>query len=737
MVVEKSRKYSVIISPAAYFVCSLIAVMATEGKVTAPLLCALAGAVFSVNSTAVCCGGILGYIACGTAFENGFIICSLLLVTVGKWIIKDDFSKKTAVFITFISMAFSGLVFGMVVSGEFRQTAVNLLGAIVSSAAVYFIMNSIELVSDIRNVTADRKALATAGIMYVLLTAVMCGLEIAFLNMGIILSCILLLCSCRFFGCYGGVICGVLTTVSVFIGAGSLASETVFFGAAGLIAGFVSKFTRITTATVFSGVVLLGQFVIGMNDYAFFVQSDIILASVVFMLIPEKLITGIGRICTSTVKSNSEYFSKELDFTVSSLADIRNNVTDIMTAFSRKNKSRDIIKSVSDNVCGRCRNKLECWEKNFENTNEAFRRLEKNSSTLLPVGFECICKSRVTDEFDRYRREAAETRMLSARISESQNALFAQMQASEEIVKSLSSKLCVTVSESMTKVLCRALERYDLQYSSAIVFATAENRIIAEIYMPEKTVPDMDDLCGILSDELSVQLEYSQPFYSGEELRIRFNQKTRYTIDAAQFQLSAVDGDKSGDTCGYFTDGLGFAYAFVSDGMGSGSRAAVDSQLTAKLFKKLIRLGLDCKCAIKMVNSIMLSKSGEESFATLDIAKINLETGGVTLYKSGASATLVKYGDSVMMFSFASNPVGIITDVKTAVKQCSFDEGDVLVMMSDGVPEKAYLYIKEQLVLDTPTDKLSENICCYSRKISPSEHPDDITAMSIKFVKNV
>ena len=61
-----------------------------------------------------------------------------------------------------------------------------------------------------------------------------------------------------------------------------------------------------------------------------------------------------------------------------------------------------------------------------------------------------------------------------------------------------------------------------------------------------------------------------------------------------------------------------------------------------------------------MINSIMLAKSNEESFATLDIGKINLETCELTLYKSGAASTLIKYSDSVMMFNSPSNPIGIV-----------------------------------------------------------------------------
>ena len=89
------------------------------------------------------------------------------------------------------------------------------------------------------------------------------------------------------------------------------------------------------------------------------------------------------------------------------------------------------------------------------------------------------------------------------------------------------------------------------------------------------------------------------------------------------------------------------------------------------------------------------------------------------------------------MFSLSSNPLGIIADPKLCTKECAFEEGNVLVMMSDGVPENAYPYIKEQLGLDITLDQLAENVCSYSRKISPENFPDDITVMVFKLDKNI
>ena len=99
-----------------------------------------------------------------------------------------------------------------------------------------------------------------------------------------------------------------------------------------------------------------------------------------------------------------------------------------------------------------------------------------------------------------------------------------------------------------------------------------------------------------------------------------------YEIEYCSSQYSAKSSEPSGDSCGFFYDGLGNAFIYISDGMGTGKQAAVDSAIVSNLFKRLIKSGIDCESALKMINSIMLAKSDEESFATLDICRLDLET---------------------------------------------------------------------------------------------------------------
>ena len=74
-------------------------------------------------------------------------------------------------------------------------------------------------------------------------------------------------------------------------------------------------------------------------------------------------------------------------------------------------------------------------------------------------------------------------------------------------------------------------------------------------------------------------------------------------------------------------------YVILSDGMGTGGRAAVDGAMASGLMSRLIKAGFGYDCSLRILNSSMLFKSTDESLATVDIASIDLFTGQVELYQ--------------------------------------------------------------------------------------------------------
>ena len=151
----------------------------------------------------------------------------------------------------------------------------------------------------------------------------------------------------------------------------------------------------------------------------------------------------------------------------------------------------------------------------------------------------------------------------------------------------------------------------------------------------------------------------------------------------------------SGDNYLMFERDCGKYHLCLSDGMGSGTVAAKESELVVELLEKFIEAGFKRETAVKMLNSAMVLSGEAERFSTLDYCEIDLYTGVVSMIKIGAAASfLVRDGD-VTVINWGSLPAGVDVDQKFESTDITLASGDFLVMVTDGVLE--YLQVKEPI----------------------------------------
>lgn len=167
----------------------------------------------------------------------------------------------------------------------------------------------------------------------------------------------------------------------------------------------------------------------------------------------------------------------------------------------------------------------------------------------------------------------------------------------------------------------------------------------------------------------------------------------------------------NGDNFTMFTMENGKHYVCLSDGMGSGSRASQESELVVDLLQKFMEAGFGEEIAIQMMNSAMVLQGQDHAFSTLDLARTDLYTGELELYKIGAAATFIRRGKEVEYIAPGSLPAGASLDLQPEIIRRQLQSGDFLVMVSDGVLE--YLHTKNpeqkfaEILSDIDTDNAS------------------------------
>lgn len=180
------------------------------------------------------------------------------------------------------------------------------------------------------------------------------------------------------------------------------------------------------------------------------------------------------------------------------------------------------------------------------------------------------------------------------------------------------------------------------------------------------------------------------------ETMLSFSEKPNYSLEVGFAQYSA-EGELCGDTVKIINDSKGHSILIISDGMGKGSRAALDGAMGAGLLSKLINSGFGFDSALKIVNSALLVKSNDESLATLDIANIDLFTGKCELFKAGAPASYIIKGKSVTKCELTSMPAGILRGIEFAKRTAVLGLGDSIILMSDGITDLGDRWLKDTL----------------------------------------
>lgn len=147
----------------------------------------------------------------------------------------------------------------------------------------------------------------------------------------------------------------------------------------------------------------------------------------------------------------------------------------------------------------------------------------------------------------------------------------------------------------------------------------------------------------------------------------------------------------SGDNFSFLELECGAMVLGLSDGMGSGCTACKESEMVLDLVERFLEAGFSVETAIRMMNSAMVMKGENDLYSTVDLCRLDLYGGAAKFYKIGAATTFIKRGENVECVTSANLPVGAKTQIEIEVSEIQLQNGDFVVMMTDGVLE--YLHV--------------------------------------------
>lgn len=570
-------------------------------------------------------------------------------------------------------------------------------------------------------------------------------------SLGRILGFLLLLIASK----YGGVLAGSVSAVALSFSlmlTGTSPEVCVSLAFAGLALGIFSvlgKYVQMLTLLIFS---FLGTVSSGDMEIVSRTIIETILACALFLSLPRKLGIYIGKVVSSGPRLASNINVKKsvamrLELASGALSDVSQTVEQVSKELSKINSpdfSR-VLMAVEQDACSGCKLRVHCWESRRDDTINAILEMTKavkqgecSPEIAAPDEFKgrCLRNSRVGNATYKRYSDYASRIAAENRIDEVRSVVSEQFSGISEMLYDLSLdfKADEQFDSSAAEIAVSALKGLDIRVSEAAARIDKFGRMTLEFKL-KKTPELVINKLGVMKT-LSVACERDfdipQVSETGGDIFITINEYAALRVDFGAEQICADGSSMCGDAYKYFYDGRGHFIMVLSDGMGTGGRAAVDGAMASGLMSRLLKAGFGYDCSLRILNSSMLFKSTDESLATVDIASVDLYTGDTYLYKAGAAPTLVRRSGRTGKAESRSLPAGILKDIGFDRATLKCKTGDIILLMSDGVCAEGTDWIRAELEAwqNGSAQELAERIGECARRRASADRRDDITVLT-------
>lgn len=96
------------------------------------------------------------------------------------------------------------------------------------------------------------------------------------------------------------------------------------------------------------------------------------------------------------------------------------------------------------------------------------------------------------------------------------------------------------------------------------------------------------------------------------------------------------------------------------------------------------RAGIESNIILGLVNKL-LRLCAEDVFSSLDIAVVDTSSGGLDVIKLGSASSFIIRKENIEVLSCTCAPMGILDKVESVTMKYQLYDGDMVLMMSDGV----------------------------------------------------
>ncbi len=494
-------------------------------------------------------------------------------------------------------------------------------------------------------------------------------------------------------------------------------------------------------------------------SYTYLHFISVAVGSVCFSVLPTQLLFAFKdklyafrekQLVKQSINRNRSLLSNKLFDLSSVFLEIANS----FNLLKKQNISEDGAKSIMQkeilsSVCRQCMNYDKC------KANE--RSIKTALSSMLDIGFAkgklslidlpselsktCVHPNNILYGLNKMLADYRAKLIENANLGVGRDLIASQALGISEILRSLAleSGTLLKFNNKLEKQLTNNLFKAGFIITELLIYGESD-RLSVSMVVAMKEYSFLE-LQTVVSKTLGVKMTIDDKISISEEKEYITLRKCDVYDAVFGIAKATKDGSiKSGDTHSMTKISYDKFLVALSDGMGSGADAENVSSTSLSLIESFYKSGLDDHIILDTVNKL-LSINTEDYFTALDISIINLKNCSASFIKFGSPYGFIINDNGIKIVEGNSLPLGIIDGIKPSIATTELNDGDMILLMTDGISDAfdnsgEMIEFLRTLPAKNP-QTLADDVLKHAISLNNGQIKDDMTTLAVRVYKKM
>lgn len=518
------------------------------------------------------------------------------------------------------------------------------------------------------------------------------------LNVGFAAATLATLCVSAMLGSGAAICAGLLCGLPIAL-SGYNPAFMLSLALGGMVTGLFRQKRRMINTLVFFPALQLGAYV---TLGAFYPQMLVScgVACIAFLLIPRRTLDMVAQklwmVMNSSMKE-SAYIKTELNALSKSLHRISMALPEIEEPVL---EAKEEAERIAASLCIGCEKMPQCFHDNYDVTIDLMQRLascggyETVYHKIIQEGFlDCPRAQSIPQLVEEVVDRTTHAQQQAIRAQNEREMLKTHLNAISEQVARIKDRVA-GANWSREGMETQVEEILQLNHIPArvlwaqMVDGQASIALMSQTPFPIK--PPEDRLLRMLENRFGVPLYIALEEHN--KLLIRQTPPIKLisgfaSITSAFSPAGAQTPPENGDAFLLREVNNGQLLIALSDGMGHGAQARKESRKTLEMLALCLAAGYTREQTMQAVNGMMLIAAQDERYATVDLCMLDLWSGNMVMNKLGACPSLLIQGRRIEKIVGETLPLGILSHVIPMEHTFVMMDGDLLILMTDGITD--------------------------------------------------